>query len=289
MTATHRPGGVLARFATAVAAHLRGGLVHQAVPLAVCGSVHALGAPWEAVLAMLVGAQYWYAPLVVYATQRSPAVPSIEPVDDDAAVPPPHAAVLAAVLPDLHAAGFVTLLRFGSADPARGLQATGMLLQHPETTDLAHVLVATQDGNPEVGSTVSFSRPRGDGSMLATARLAGASPFAPSPRDSVLRVGRRVRIADLWRAHRGRTAADPLVMRRPRVTDALAVQRDLERDAARRWVADGLYQPDVAPHLLRPTLRGAYRMCLRMLPPWREVSRVRGHLHLRRLLRHARG
>lgn len=278
-----------------IAAHLGGRVgrwarelaVYKAVPLSICAALFGVGAPWEAVLLMMVAAPYWYGPVIVYLTQRMPVTPALRVADEATAPHAAHRGILEATLPALRQLGFVPLGRFTSCDQQRALDGTVVLLQHREASDLAHVVVATQAGHPGAGHTLVFTRDRSDGGRIATVRQSIASPFPPSRGDSVLRVDGRVEVADLWAVHRQRVVTDPTAKRNDPVSDAYHYQLSLERDAARRHVASGLWQADVSPALLRPTARGAVLMCLRMLAPWKQASRIRGRLQARRLRRQA--
>lgn len=274
----------LAHIVGLAAQKLRELAVYKSVPLALGGAVIGLGEP-VAGIGLLVTAQYWYGPVIVYLTQRMPVAPALRAEDMATAPFPAHRRFVEPTVAELRGAGFVPLARFASANERLKQTGTVVLLQHRETSDLAHVLIATQEGFGEAAETLVFSRRRSDGSDIATVRNSMVSPFPPNPRDSVLRVGRHVPTLDLWTAHRNRVAADPQAKRNDAITDALQHQMSREREAARRNIASGLWQEAVQPDFLRPTARGAVLMCLRLLPPWKQATRFHGRLKIRRLLR----
>lgn len=266
----------------AIGGQVRDGLLYKGVPFFVAAACYWLGAPWYVVVGVLLSAQHWYGPVLVYLTQRMATLPSLRPLDAEATLPDAHRRLLQDVVPWLQTAGFVERGRFASADEKQSIRATGVLLQHGEASDLAHVLIATQDGRAGAAETLVFSRARTDGSWIRTARHTIPSPFPPTPSDSVLQVDARVDPLDLWRVHQARVAADTSAIRNVTVTDAFRFQMELERDGVRRHLASGLWQPDERPEFIRPTAHGAAVMCWRLLPPWKQATRLRARWQMRR-------
>jgi len=260
-------------------------IIYRGIPLFVAFGFYYVGMPWYVVVLVLLSSVYWYGPVLVYLGQRMPALPSLRPLDSDAALPPAHSRYFDKIVPLLQGAGFIQIGRFGSAVERQSVTGTAILLQHQETSDLAHLLIATQEGQTQAAETLVFSRIRNDGSRILTSCSTVQSPFPANPRDSVLRLYNRIDSLDLWRAHQARVAADAGAVRNATVTDALAFQMELEKDSLRRHVASGLWQQDEGTLFLRPTAIGAVLMCLRMLPPWKQIARIHAWLQMRRYLR----
>lgn len=258
-------------------------IIYKSVPFLVAFGIYSSGAPWYAPVLVLLTAQYWYGPVIVYLRQRMPTLQVLRVVGAEAVLPPEHAPSFNKTMPVLQATGFVQNGRFTSADQGQPIRGTVTLMQHRGASDLAHLLVVTNAGR--TAEMLGFSRARTDGSRISTVWSTVHSPFPPNPRDNVLRIGGNITPLDLWRVHQARVAADPGAKRNDSVTDALSYQMNLEKESVRRNIASGMWQQDERPGFLRPTVTGAFLMCLRMLFPWKQLSRMRAGMEVRRLLR----
>jgi hypothetical protein len=243
--------------------------------------------PWLG-LGLLLTATFWLGPLVVYATQRRPTSPPVERFAPEQlpTLPVSHQQRFATALPELRSLGFLPVGWVALVQPQQRLRGTKLLLQHPETSDIAHVMISGPPDATAAAAAVSlgFRRQRASGGWLST----GCSTL-PSPRrrrdvdDGLWMRGER-RIADLWMLHGARVAADPLASRNPPTADALADENGLNAAEAIHCVASG-YWREAAVGMLRPTLRGALAMSLRMLPPWKQLADLRAWQRCRRLRR----
>jgi hypothetical protein len=235
---------------------------------------------------LLLSMKYWLGPVVVFFTQRMPAYPRIELLPDpDPTLPAPHLQSLEEILPALRQAGFVERGRVRNADHENPLRITGVILQHPQTSDIAHVLLGgPTSGKAKVASSsLWFSRERGDGSRIRTGSFTIPSPFPPVPEDSVLGLRRKCRPLELWQLHQARVEADPQATRNAPITNVLAFQTDLEAKGVERRLRSGDWRRDPAQTFLRPTPAGALRMTLRMLFPWKQIRNLRARSMRRRL------
>lgn len=256
-------------------------------PPVLSGAAFILGAPWYVAAGLLLTAQYWYGPLFVYYRQRIPAYTALRLHRSADDCPMEHREFFDRTLPLLQHEGFEKLGRCSYEDERPRITGSIALLQNSATSDIAQVMIVTRAGHKESGQLVGFSRTRTDGSRILTGRSTIQSAIPPNPGDAVLTVDARVPVSDLWAVHCARTAYDPKAIRNAAVADVLGFQTDAEREAARWHVRSGLWQPDERPGVLRPTAHGAVYMCLRMLPPWKQISRLHGRLRFRRLLRDA--
>jgi hypothetical protein len=252
-------------------------------PLAVALASYILGAPWYVALFILVMAPYWFGPVVVYSTQRLPAVQPLCAISRDTPLPFEHQLFFDRTVPVLEDAGFLLKGCFTNSDRKKPIRGTVSLMQHRETLDVAHLLVAIGDGRSS--ELLGFSRARGDGSRLLTTWRNIPSPFPPSPQDNTLDIRGDVEPQDLWRVHQARVAADPEVIKNDPIADALDYQVNLERDAYQKRIASGMWTTDREPEVLRPTLTGALLMCLRMLFPWKQLKCLRGGMEMRRVMK----
>jgi len=230
---------------------------------------------------LLLSSRYWLGPVIVYFTQRMAAYPRVEAISNpDPTLAAAQLKALEEILPALRQAGFVERGRMRNADHINPVRVTLVLLQHPETSDIAHAFVggpAHEDGGV---SNVSlwFSRARSDGSRIRTGSSTISSPFPPPPQDNVLALRRQCRPPDLWHAHQARVKEDPRAVPNALIGNALAFQNDLEAQGVDRHVRSGYWSRDPAQTFLRPTPAGALRMTLRMLFPWKQVADLRARL-----------
>lgn len=261
-------------------------MIYQGPPLFVALGFYLFGTPWYAIMFVLISAVYWYGPIFVYLKQRMPTVSPVRLLGAEETLPSEHSRYFERIVPLLQSMGFVYLgERFVMVDNKQSIKTTGTLLQHQETSDVAHVLIATQPhGSIPIAETFGFSRARSDGSKITTSIATIQSPFPPNPGDNVLRLDGRVRTADLWRIHQARVVADTGAIRNKTVTNAFGFQMELEREGIRRRIASGYWQQDERPEFIRPTAKGALLMCFRMLPPWKQFARIRALLQMRRYL-----
>ncbi len=179
--------------------------------------------------------------------------------------------------------GFIHLGLLAFDDKKQSL-ATASVLRHGETSDIAHVMIATKEGHARTAEMVVFSRSRTDGSRIFTLRSTIQSPFPPNPDDSSLRVHGAIPLQDLWGVHTVRVANDATSKVNDSVTDMQHFQTAWESAGARRHIASGFWLLDERPGFLRPTARGALFMCLRMLLPWKQISRIRARMKFHRFL-----
>ncbi len=266
---------------------LRNAIIYQGPPLFMAFGFYLFGAPWYAIILVLILAVYWYGPMFIYLKQRIPTVSPVRLLGADETLPSEHSRYFDKTVPLLQSMGFVYLeKRFVLVDNKQSIKTTGTLMQHQETSDIAHLLIATQpQGAIPIAETFGFSRARSDGSKITTFRATIQSPFPPNPDDNVLRIDGRASTADLWRVHQARVAADTGAIRNKTVTDAFGFQMELEREGTLRRIASGYWQQDERPEFIRPTAKGAVLMCFRMLPPWKQFARIRARLQMRRYLR----
>lgn len=264
---------------------LRNVIIYQGIPFFAAFGLYYFEAPWYVAAFVLVSSVYWYGPVLVYLRQRMPAVPSLRPLDFGETLPTEHSRYFDKTVPLLQGIGFVELGRFVSVDKKQSISGTATLLQNQESSDLAHLLIATKKGRAAAAETLVFSRARSNGSKIVTTRRTIQSPFPPNPLDSVLSLDGGIDAFDLWRVHRARVAADAGAMRNVTVKDAFGFQTALEKEGIRKNIASGLWRQDERTKFLRPTPKGALVMCLRMLAPWKQVARLRARLQMRRHLR----
>lgn len=258
-------------------------IIVQGIPIVVGITLCALGTPWYAAVLVVLAAQYWFGPIFIYFTGRMPTSQPLRPVPAETTLPPEHTAFLNKTIPVLEAAGFASKGCFTNAPQDTAISGIVTLMQHETTSDVAHLLIVVKDGT--VGQTIGFARSRTDGSRIRTSWSTIPSPFPPLPQDNTLRVGGEIAPAVLWQVHQARVAADRIVIREEPISDALRYQMDEERQAIASKLASGQWQQTGEQGFIRPTLLGAYSMCLRMLFPWKQFERLSAEREVRRHLK----
>jgi Zn-dependent protease len=262
-------------------------IIAQGIPVVVGIALYVLGTPWYAAVLVVLGAQYWFGPILVYFKQRMPTSQLLRPVPAETSLPPEHTVFLNKTIPVLEAAGFVSKGCFTNAPQDTAISATVTLMQHETTSDVAHLVIVVQDGM--VGQTIGLSRPRANGSRIRTSSSTIPSPFPPAPQDNALKIGGEIDPAVLWRVHQARVAADMTVSREEPISDALGYQMNEERQGVKNKLASGQWQQAEQQGFIRPTLPGAYSMCLRMLFPWKQLDRLSAEREVRRHLKGSGG
>lgn len=261
-------------------------IIVQGIPVVVGITLWALGTPWYAAVLVVLGAQYWFGPILIYFQQRIPTSQPLRPVPAETSLPPEHTVFLNKTIPVLEAAGFASKGCFTNAPQYTAISGTVTLMQHETTSDVAHLLIVVKDGR--VGQTIGFSRSRTDGSRIRTSWSTIPSPFPPLPQDNTFRIGGEIAPAVLWQVHQARVAADKIVIREEPISDALSYQMNEERQWRASTLASGQWQ-QAGEGFIRPTLLGAFLMCLRMLFPWKQFERLSAEREVRRHLKESSG
>lgn len=254
-----------------------------APPLLIATILYFFDIPWYIPTLVLLLAPYWYVPVFVYFDQRVPAFQPLRVVLLDTPLPAEQRAFYDRTIPRLTAAGFTLKGRFTNTPHGEPLRGTVTLMQNQETSDVAHLLTA--NNGAQSMELIGFSRLRSDGSRIRTGWSNFASPFPPVPQDNTLRVGGVVTPLDLWQVHQQRVAADRGAVRNAPITDAHGYQIQEERSGVRDKIQSGQWQETAGQDKIRPTLAGAFLMCLRMLFPWKHLDQMRAQKELQRYLR----
>jgi hypothetical protein len=208
---------------------------------------------------------------VVYRTQRMRPGAGIEPLESGArGVDPGWRAVLERHVAALAAVGFARATWYRAT--SGGVTSVGVLLEHPEHGDLATVaamraeLVPTEvfllfESEWDDDLRVSTSNARVPSVYPRIRGLDGES--LPSVEDA----------ARLYRVHRARVerVRHP-VPRRPlsRGDDPLGIERARQVANYQRYAPLGYSRRE--GEFMRPTLRGAFLMCWRLLPPLKQLA-----------------
>jgi hypothetical protein len=266
-----------------------------AIPLAVVFGIAHFGASWYVPWLMLLLTPYWYGPFLTYFGHRLPCDNSSCTFDSGTTIPPEHKLYFEKTVQILQTFGFVQVqglvVNVNEKQSSRG---TASLMQHQETSDLAHLLIVTAEDKTgltpkNTAEVLGFSRLRTDGSEICTSWSTLASPFPQGSIDSILRLEGCIAPLDLWRIHQARVAEDANATKYITITNAFDYHKEMEKENVRKHIASGYFQKSKRPNVLRPTLKGALLMCFRMLPPWVQIARIRARLQARRYLQKIQG
>lgn len=239
------------------------------------------------VIILLVATPYVVAPLRVHQRQRQNPRPTLEPFDTGKhLVTPQLINAMRQSVASLGAAGFTTL-----ADLFRADQSTRMrvILMDTAAEDLALVLGATPILKPErgVASVELVARFEGERSLsVSNAPIAGV--FASVPGREKVRLQqvrdpvRLYRIYQALVAHQYGAArrAPPDYRGDPSGFLGASMVREL-----RQQVDTGYLRLDGAEDAYRPTWKGAFLMCWKLLQPFRDIRQWLADRRVRTLFR----
>lgn len=235
--------------------------------------------PWWVSVLLVITMIYWLGPIVVFFTQKAPASPRHMLISiADPTIPEPVRDRLEDVTMALEAQGFrdAGLLQ---AEPQGSTQGYVRVLQHSDSGEVAHVLiVATLSSPPTIAAQlVGFSTRRANGTTIRTSNSGVPAVYPPDKRHDSARLPEVQDIAQLLRIHRHRASKSPAAVRevqRP-IQDPVAFQTRIELEELAHQQRIGYWRRDSSSDMLRPTMKGALLMTLRLLPPWKQVTEKR--------------
>ena len=194
----------------------------------------------------------------------------VDYVLDDETELPKQARRIVAELCDLGFADLGTWLHLGGANRATGRVA---LLEHPETLDVAKVLVVWTQRSASV--SLAFQTRFADGTEAATAnnRVTAGFPAPPGITGAWLP---EVRDPEQL-CHIHEQLQDAIGQGQPRVgvgSDPADYLREGSERTHASWVATGYYRLDEECRVYRPTLKGAILITWRLLWPIKPLFRA---------------
>lgn len=246
---------------------------------------HALlaASPWltgNVVSAGLIGlgllvALYVYAPFAIRHQQVKPLHDTYETVDPSR-VAPELADVFATAAKVLHSFDFECLGYVTHASARTRQNSCVSVWTHPVTHDTAQVIGVLTPAPIESLRTVTlvaFRTEFTDLTAVVTANTPNTGCFPPDPRVSSIRCPGVHNLAFLYhlhtaRVHRDRGRRVATLDRYPSASARLEMEH---RDTFERLCDVGEYRLDAVRKQYVPTVKGAFLMTYRLLPPWKQM------------------
>jgi hypothetical protein len=156
-----------------------------------------------------------------------------------------------------------------------------------DSAQIIGVRTPSADGGVKVVTLVTFRTEFTDGTAIVTSNSPSASVFPPDESISSVRCPGVHDVALLLRFHRARIERDRggRVATLARVKDPMTRMRDEHRQTYERLIKAGYYTLDPTGQSYVPTIKGAYFMTYRLLPPFKQIQKLRKDRLAERTLR----
>lgn len=236
-------------------------------------------------LLVVAGLAFVGLPLIMWRLLGEDATPRYEPFDPSRhATPPEVGAFIRDNVAALAADGFT---QAGDLVRDRGANITRVtLLEHPEGETATVAVVYSERGT--AAPLVEFTVVLTDGRVFDVNNSVSVPVFAPHPGHEVKRfpeVRDPVRLHRLFRTLLRRRFGSPVLVRRDIARDPARFLAGISDTEYRAQVAAGYFRFDERARRFRPTLKGAYLMTWKMLPPFATLRKRRLRREARELLR----
>jgi hypothetical protein len=232
-----------------------------------------------ALAAYLLVALYVYAPLKVRRKEVKPLDVHFDPVE----------------IPDLPADVSEAFFRASRDLAAAGFRATGTIGRHnaesssdsfvsvwinPSVSDAAQiigVLTPSPMGGYKVVTLVTFGTEFTDRTEILTGNSPSPSVFPSDPLASYIRCPGVWDCDLLYRFHQARVRRDARgrIPTLERIIDPVEVMRIEHTQTFERLIAAGYYALNTSARRYEPTLKGAYLMTYKLLPPFKQIQKLR--------------
>src|SRR2546427_2021057 len=236
-------------------------------------------------LLVVAGLAFVGLPRIMWRLLGEDATPRYEPFDPSRhAAPPEVGAFIRDNVAALAADGFT---QAGDLVRDRGANITRVtLLEHPEGETATVAVVYSERGT--AAPLVEFTVVLTDGRVFDVNNSVSVPVFAPHPGHEVKRfpeVRDPVRLHRLFRTLLRRRFGSPVLVRRDIARDPARFLAGISDTEYRAQVAAGYFRFDERARRFRPTLKGAYLMTWKMLPPFATLRKRRLRREARELLR----
>jgi hypothetical protein len=229
------------------------------------------------VVVMYVGA-----PLLILATQRQNANPSLQAVADATTLANPYLTNGSAAL---EALGFQRVGFFNVAGLAPGVRPTVGYFLHRGNGDTA--IVASLVAPTKTVTFTEFATRFADQSAVTTGNSAITGSYKRPANKPVYHFPEIQDLRRLYAIHQG--AMRQLRFGAAKDLPAPGAETARLLDGLQREMADqvptGILRLDAVSGTYRPTLYGAYRMTWAQLPPFKQIAKMRRRARAQRLLR----
>ena len=241
------------------------------------------------VAAYLIGTMYIYAPLKVRQNQRRDVEVHYWPVELPQ-LPPEVAQAFYDASRGLVACGFHALGHLTQYLPNTEQHSYVSIWVNRTKVEQAQIIgVCTPSPvkGLRVVTLVTFRTEFLGGTSIVTSNSSSAGVFPRDPKVSAIRCPGIRDFALLYRFHRARVDRDRArrTATLDRVKDPRTRMENEWSETYQRLIAAGYYSLDAARQQYSPTLKGAYLMSYRLLPPFRQIQKFRRDRQAERALR----
>jgi hypothetical protein len=155
-----------------------------------------------------------------------------------------------------------------------------------DSAQIIGVRTPKSSGETKVATLVTFRTEFADSTSIVTSNTSSPSIFPLDPRVNSIRCPKIQDLALLYRFHRARVKREQ-GGRRPsleRVKDPSSRLEFEHEETFARLTKAGYYSVDEKKQNYVPTLKGAYLMTYRLLPPFRQIQKLRKNIRANRAL-----
>jgi hypothetical protein len=243
---------------------------------------HAIFSVWFlpiAFVAYLIVALYIVAPLRVIRKQAMDIQAGFEPIELPE-LPTDVCNAFYTASQWLAACGFTALGHLRKHRTASGQDSFVSVWVNHSSADSAQIIgirTPWPTGGVRITTVLAFRTEFSDGTSIFTTNSKSGSVFPPDPRVNGIRCPGIPEVAKLYRVHRALVEQDRAgrTSTLDRVKDPLSRMNDEHRNTHERLIRAGYYRIDEASQRYVPTMKGAYLMTYRLLPPFKQIIRRR--------------
>jgi hypothetical protein len=242
--------------------------------------------------AYLLIALYVYAPLKIRKRQTKDIDPVYEPIELPQ-LPADVANAFESAARTLAPCGFAARGHLRCRVFNTGQDSYVSIWVNPSTSDSAQIIgVRTPSpltGGVKIVCLVTFRSEYEDGTSIVTTNSPSSGCFPRDRRVSGVRCPGVWDLALLYRFHRARVERErgSRSVTLERVQDPISRMRFEYEDTYQRLIQAGYYSLDAARRCYVPTFKGAYLMAYRLLPPFKQIRKLRMDADADRALRAA--
>jgi hypothetical protein len=224
-------------------------------------------------------ALYIYAPLKIKGKEGKPLDITFDRIELPQ-LPPEVSAAFYSACRDLAAGGFTALGTLRRHVPATRQDSFVSIWINPRANDSAQIIgVCTPSaaGRRRVVTLTVFHTEFSDETSIVTSNSPSPSCFPRDRQTSAVRCPGIYDCGQLYRFHQARVNRDRRgrVANLRRVSDALERMRWEHAATYERLIEAGYYTLDATAQRYQPTLKGAYLMTYKLLPPFKQIQKAR--------------
>jgi hypothetical protein len=243
---------------------------------------HGLSSGWIILLliaAYLIGAMYIYAPFKIRRQQSKDIEVDYRPIELPE-LPPEVAQAFYEASRGLVACGFHALGHLTHYSHNTAQNSYVSIWVNPPAHDEAQIIgvcTPSQVQGVRVVTLVTFRSEFSDGTSIVTSNTSSAGVFPRDPKVSAIRCPGIRDFALLYRFHRARVDRDRSgrTATLDHVMDARSRMENEWTQTYERLIRAGYYSLDESHQQYVPTLKGAFFMTYRLLPPFKQIQKFR--------------